>query len=69
MLAKLEHTNVVQLVGFCSDDGWFGFGKRGLYVCNELFSNGSLDKHISGSGKSGSLYPIILTFPLATLII
>ncbi|OEL16587.1 Cysteine-rich receptor-like protein kinase 14 [Dichanthelium oligosanthes] len=48
MLANLKQRNVVQLLGFCMYGGWFGFGK-GLYVCNEFFSVGSLDKYISAS--------------------
>lgn len=51
ILAKVEHKHVVRLVGFCSNDGWFRFGKRGrgLYVCNEFIKNGPLDKHIFGT--------------------
>lgn len=50
MLATLEHRNVVKLKGFCNNVGWFPFGRsgRGLYVCNEFCSHGSLDKHIPG---------------------
>ena len=54
ILAKLEHKNVVQLVGFCNNDGWFRRG-RGLYVCNEFISNGALDKCIFGTSASPSL--------------
>jgi hypothetical protein len=39
---------VVQLVGFCNNDGWFQRG-RGLYVCSEFISNGPLDKYIFGT--------------------
>lgn len=53
--AKLEHKNVVLLVGFCNNDGWFRRGRRGLYVCYELMSNGPLGKHIFGTSASLSL--------------
>ncbi|KAG2547033.1 hypothetical protein PVAP13_9KG529060 [Panicum virgatum] len=52
LLAKLEHRNVVRLIGFCNVDGWFRFGNRGLYICNEYFSRGSLDRHIFGSANN-----------------
>lgn len=54
MLATLEHMNVVKLIGFCVDDGWFGFGKlgMGLQMCSEYFSNGSLEAHIFGTSAS-----------------
>jgi hypothetical protein len=42
---------VVQLVGFCNNDGWFQRG-RGLYVCSEFISNGPLDKYIFGTSIS-----------------
>ncbi|XP_066395905.1 putative cysteine-rich receptor-like protein kinase 12 [Miscanthus floridulus] len=58
ILAKLQHKNVVRLVGFCNNDGWFRRG-RGLYVCSELISNGPLDKKIFASlGQSVIEWPI-----------
>jgi len=62
MLARLEHRNVVKLKGFCNNDGWFPFGRsgRGLYVCNEFFSHGSLDEHIFGMSASISCYALLM---------
>ncbi|XP_066398791.1 cysteine-rich receptor-like protein kinase 5 [Miscanthus floridulus] len=58
ILAKLQHKNVVRLVGFCNNDGWFRRG-RGLYICSELISNGPLDKKIFASlGQSVIEWPI-----------
>lgn len=53
-IGNLVHMNVVRTVGFCIDDGWFRFGKRGkgLYICSEYFSNGSLETHIFGTSAS-----------------
>ena len=62
ILARLEHRNVVKLKGFCNNDGWFPFGRsgRGLYVCNEFFSHGSLDEHIFGMLASISCYALLM---------
>ncbi|XP_062213338.1 cysteine-rich receptor-like protein kinase 25 isoform X2 [Phragmites australis] len=58
VLAKLVHKNVVQLVGFCTDDMWSCFGKKKLYICNELMSNGSLDKHIFFDSEENGRKPL-----------
>ena len=64
-LRKVQHENVVKLVGFCYESKSHFFEKGGKefwapfterILCFEFMQGGTLDKHIAGTMTSQALY-------------